>query len=232
MRTVVFDLDGTLADTSGDLIAAANACFRDLGHPDMLDPATDAATALRGGRAMLTLGFGRLGIPEADLAAHVDPQYQPLLVHYAQALAVHTTLYPGALAAVEALRGQDFATVICTNKPEALAEALMQALGVRDRFDSLIGADTLPTRKPDVAPFHAAIDRAGGHRDRAIMIGDTVTDHDTARAAGVPSVLVSFGPAGKLALDDLNPDAFLDHFDDLPALAEALLPAAGAGQGS
>ena len=104
MRTVVFDLDGTLADTSGDLIAAANACFRDLGHPDMLDPATDAATALRGGRAMLTLGFGRLGIPEADLAAHVDPQYQPLLVHYGQALAVHTTLYPGALAAVEAQR--------------------------------------------------------------------------------------------------------------------------------
>ena len=60
-KTVIFDLDGTLADTSGDLIAAANTCFRDMGAGDVLDAKTDAGTALRGGRAMLTLGMDRLG---------------------------------------------------------------------------------------------------------------------------------------------------------------------------
>lgn len=223
-RTVIFDLDGTLADTSGDLIAAANACFRALGHGDLLTVEADAGTALRGGRAMLTLGFRRLGVGESDLPGHVDPQYQPLLGHYAEALDVHTRFYPGALDAVAQLREDGFAVAICTNKPEGLAESLMQRLGARDLFGALIGADTLPTRKPDVAPFHAAVDRAGGARDRAIMIGDTITDHSTARAAGAPSVLVTFGPDGTAPIADLNPDAWLDHFDHLPDLAQRFLP--------
>ena len=76
MTTIVFDLDGTLADTSGDLLAAANACFRDLGHGDVLLP-SDAGTALRGGRAMLRLGMGRIG--RAGDEAEIDRQYPRLL---------------------------------------------------------------------------------------------------------------------------------------------------------
>jgi phosphoglycolate phosphatase len=222
-RTVIFDLDGTLADTSGDLIAAANACFMALGHGEVLNVAQDAGTALRGGRAMLTLGFRRLGIAEAALPAHVDPQYPALLEHYAGALDHHTRFYPGALEAVEALRGKGFAVAICTNKPEGLADSLMRSMGARDMFGALIGADTLSTRKPDPAPFFAAIDQSGGARNRAMMIGDTITDHSTARAAGAASVLVTFGPDGTAAIADLVPDAWLDHFDDLPDLAERML---------
>ena len=219
MRTVIFDLDGTLADTSGDLIAAANACFRDLGLGDLLDPATDAATALRGGRAMLTLGFGRV---EGFGADEIDRQYPRLLEAYGQDVASRTTLYPGAMAAVEALRAAGYAVGIATNKPEHLAERLMTALGVRDSFASLVGADTLSVKKPDPEHHFEAVRRAGGDPRRSLLVGDTETDRMTSRNAGVPSVLVRFGPGGD-AVDALAPEAVIDHFDELPGVVARLL---------
>ncbi|MBK1637056.1 HAD-IA family hydrolase [Rhodovulum adriaticum] len=221
MRTVIFDLDGTLADTSRDLIGAANACFAGLGHGMPLDPVTDAATAFQGGRAMLRLGFGRLDHPAVEDA--VTEQFPIFLDHYARDIDRHTRLYPGAVAAVDRLRDAGYAVGICTNKPEGLAETLMRRLGVRDRFDSLIGADTLPVRKPDPAPYRAAVEQAGGAVDRSVLIGDTVTDRDTARAAGVPCVLVGFGPAAA-AMPDLAPAALLSHYDDLFDLVGRLIP--------
>ena len=215
MRTVIFDLDGTLADTSADLIAAANACFRDLGLGDVLDPAADALTAFHGGRAMLRLGFARLGTGGEE---EVDREYPRLLAHYEAGIDRETRLYPGALDAVEALRGAGYVTGICTNKPERLAEILLARLGVRDRFASLVGADTLPVRKPDPAPYIASVARAGGSVARSMLIGDTDTDRKTAAAAGVPVALVTFGPEGR-GVARLAPEALLDHFDDLPDLA-------------
>ncbi len=219
MRTVVFDLDGTLADTSRDLIAAANACFAGLGLGAPLDPLADAVTAFQGGRAMLRLGFARAGTGDA---AAVEAQYPLLLGHYADHIDTHTRLYPGAAEAVAALRAAGFATAICTNKPELLAEALLARLGVRDLFGSLVGADTLPVRKPDPAPFRLSVERAGGNPGRALLLGDTETDRDTALAAGVPCALVTFGPEGR-GVARLSPQALLDSYADLPGLAERLL---------
>lgn len=220
MKTVIFDLDGTLADTSGDLIAAANVCFRDMGAGDLLDSSQDQATALRGGRAMLRLGMSRLG--RADDEAAIDRYYPVLLEAYRADIDRHTILYPGAMAAVEALKAQGIGVGICTNKPEGLAETLMTRLGVRDAFASLIGADTLPVRKPDPEPLFEAARRAGGHPDKCILIGDSDTDRNTARAAGVPSVLVTFGPAGG-DMAALEPEALLHDYSELPHLAARLL---------
>ncbi|MCI5111842.1 MAG: HAD-IA family hydrolase [Marivita sp.] len=219
MRTVIFDLDGTLADTSGDLIAAANHCFDLMGFATRLDPKGDAGTALRGGRAMLTLGLEREGQMSAEL---IDRYYPVLLSAYGDAIDTHTVLYPGAMEAVEALKSNGVRVGICTNKPEALAQTLMTRLGVRDAFASLIGADTLPTRKPDAAPYVAAVEQAGGVVAQSCLIGDTVTDRDTARAAKVPCVLVGFGPSGEDMLA-LEPDAIIQHFDELPDVALRLL---------
>ena len=219
MRCVIFDLDGTLADTSGDLIAAANACFADMGIAARLDPQLDAAIALRGGRRMLTEGLRREGTLDP---ATVDAWYPRLLTAYADALAVHTVLYPGAVAAVEQLRQSGHAVGICTNKPAALAESLMRSLGVRDLFGSLIGADTLPVRKPDPAPYWAAVDGAGGTRAQSLLVGDSDTDRNTAAAAGVPSVLVTF-PPGDADIAALAPEATIDHFDDLPGTVARLI---------
>lgn len=219
MRTVVFDLDGTLADTSGDLLAAANACFDRLGHGAVLTRA-DTLVAFQGGRAMLRAGFDRLGLPWTE--ASIDAQYPVLLSHYADAIDLHTKLYPGAVAAVQRLRGAGYATAICTNKPESLAETLLVRLGIRGLFGAMIGADTLATRKPDAAPYQAAVERAGGILARSMLIGDTETDRLTGRAAGVPVALVTFGPEGA-GVARWAPEALLHHFDDLDGVVNRLI---------
>ncbi|NRB03237.1 MAG: HAD-IA family hydrolase [Rhodobacteraceae bacterium] len=218
MRTVIFDLDGTLADTSGDLLAAANVCFRDMGLGDVLGPG-DESVALGGGRRMLETGLKRCDRYDP---AVVDAYYAKLLEAYDAAIDVHSFMFDGAMEAVEALKADGFAVGICTNKPEALARKLFTSLGVLDAFGSLVGADTLPVRKPDPAPFFEAVDRVSGDRARSLLVGDSDTDRNTAANAGVPSVLVTFGPSG----DDmaaLSPDALLDDFADLHALAARLL---------
>lgn len=215
--TVIFDLDGTLADTSGDLLAAANSCLRDLGLGDLLGPG-DAGVALRGGRAMLALGLARARGFGPD---EVERQHPRLLRRYEEAICERTTLYPGAAEAVERLRARGHRTGICTNKPERLADLLLRRLGARALFDSLVGADTLPVRKPDPRAFRAAAIRAGGEPSRACMVGDSDTDHMTARAAGVPSILVAFGPSGE-DMAALGPDALLESYEDLPGVVEAL----------
>lgn len=219
MRTVIFDLDGTLADTSGDLLAAANACFRQMGHGDVLMPGQDAGIALRGGKMMLRRGLERLGRFDPDV---VEQYYPVLLEAYSEAIDLHTFLYPGAMDAVEALKLQGYGVGICTNKPQALAELLLKNLGIRDAFASMIGADTLSVRKPDPEPLRVAARQAGGDPAHCVLIGDSDTDRNTARAAGVPSVLVTFGPSGA-DMAALEPEALLDDFADLPGLVPQLI---------
>lgn len=219
MRTVVFDLDGTLADTSKDLIAAANSCFRDLGLGDLLDPQIDAGIALRGGRMMLRTGFERSGTHGED---EVDRQYPRLIEAYAANLDTHTVLYPGAMDAVRQLKADGYSVAICTNKPIAQADELMRRLGVHDDFDAILGADSLPVKKPDPQHLIATAKRAGGDPERMLLVGDSDTDRNTAANAGVPCILVTFGPSG----DDmaaLRPEALLDDYAKLPEMVRDLI---------
>jgi phosphoglycolate phosphatase len=170
---------------------------------------------------MLELGARRLAL--ADPEALVAPGYPLLLDAYGEAIDVHTRLYPGAVAAVERLRADGAAVGICTNKPEGLAICLLDRLGISGLFDAVVGADTLPVRKPDPAPYRETVARAGGDTTRSLLIGDTETDQKTAAAAGVPCILVGFGPEGD-GVSRLNPAAMLRHYDDLDAVVAMLLP--------
>ena len=219
MRTVIFDLDGTLADTSIDLLAAANHCFRVMGLGDMLSHPDDAKIALRGGKRMLTEGLTRAG---QFKEATVEEYYRVLLEAYREGIDTHTVMYPGAMDAVEALKTAGYGVGICTNKPEGLAELLMQRLGVRDAFAALVGADTLSVRKPDPAPLFEAARRSGGAPEHCVLIGDSDTDRNTSANAGVPSVLVTFGPAGP-DMAALNPEALLHDYADLPEIVAGLI---------
>ncbi len=215
MKTVIFDLDGTLADTSADLIAAANAAFRMGGLDVALDAQADALTAFHGGRAMLRLGFSRLagGWDEGD----IDRLYPMLLEYYGNNINHHTRLYDGVVEMLDALAAAGMALGICTNKPEALAETLVRELGIRDYFGALLGADSIAVKKPDPEHLLETVRRLGGDTRNAVLVGDTVTDREAGRAAGVPVVLVTFGPAGS-EVARLEPEALLDHYRDLPGV--------------
>lgn len=216
--TVVFDLDGTLADTAADLVAAANGCFVSRGLGALLDPVADARIAFHGGRAMLRAGYARAPADTIIPPGAEDEDFLRLLDFYAEDIARHTRLYDGAGEALEALRGAGLILSVCTNKPEHLAEKLLQALGIRDHFAALVGADTLPVRKPDPVAYRAAVERAGGHVARSFLVGDTETDLRTARAAGVKVALIGFGPEGP-GISRLGPDWLLEDFYGLPDLA-------------
>ncbi|MFQ5439460.1 MAG: HAD-IA family hydrolase [Paracoccaceae bacterium] len=212
MDTVVFDLDGTLADTSGDLIAAANACFRNAGAGDVLDMARDRMAAFHGGRVMLRLGLSRL---KADWnEADVDRLFPGLLAYYGRNIDRFTRLYDGVEDALDRLKSEGVALGVCTNKPVALAESLLRRLGISGHFGAVLGADSLSVRKPDPEHLLQTILRVGGEPDRAVLVGDTLNDRDTARAANVPCILVTFGPQGR-RVERMKPEGLLHCFGDL-----------------
>jgi phosphoglycolate phosphatase len=222
MRVAIFDLDGTLADTSADLVAGANAALAEAGHGAPLDPLLDQRIAFAGGRAMLRAGLERRGLTDE---AEVERLFPRLLHFYEAGLAVHTSLYDGAEAALERLAADGWRLGVCTNKPERLALLLIGELGLTRHFAALLGADSLPVRKPDPRHLLETIARAGGTPERAVLVGDTANDREAARAAGVPCVLVGFGPEAAAAAA-LEPEALIAHYDELADVLERLVPAA------
>ncbi|MFO7856743.1 MAG: HAD-IA family hydrolase [Paracoccaceae bacterium] len=224
MRGAVFDLDGTLADTSADLIAGANAALAEVGARGRLDLQADAGLSGRGGRAMLRTGFARSGLAEAEIEAAVEAALAPFFAAYESRIADASVLFPGVEAALDAIEGAGWRLAVCTNKPERLARILLAELRLLDRFGAVVGADTLPVRKPDPRPFVHAAKGAGALAARSVMIGDTATDRETARAAGAPAVLMDLG----VSADDvhaLGAERVLRGYAELPAALEALIAA-------
>ena len=212
-RIVGFDLDGTLLDTSKDLGAAVNHALSLIGRPPVPD---EAVSGLIGGgsRLMLRRALAQTG---GDEGLDVEALYAPLLAFYEDNIAVHTALYPGGAAMLDALDDAGVAIAMVTNKPQPLAEKLLGELGLMQRFACVIGGGGGFPLKPAPDALHAMVERAGG--GAAAYVGDTTFDTGAARAAGLPCVAVSFG-FNDLPVHDLGADAVIDHFDALiPALS-------------
>ena len=220
--TVIFDLDGTLADTSGDLISAANSVLSDCGYGHPLDMGRDRLTAFLGGKALLRAGLERINGARPD-EEFVGRTYPAFLGVYEDEIDRHTKLYAGVGGTLERMRGNGWRLGVCTNKPERLARILLSRLGVLGSFDSLVGADTLRVRKPDPEPLLHSIAATGGEPGRSVFVGDTEMDLKTARAASVPIILVSFGPEDS-GVARYGPDAMLETFEHLPEVAAGLVP--------
>jgi phosphoglycolate phosphatase len=212
-RTVGFDLDGTLLDTSGDLAAAVNHALAGMGRAplpvDQIRPMIGG-----GGRHMLAQALVATGGYDP---ATLEPAYQRLIAFYADHIAVATRPYPGLEDALDKLAARGVSLAVVTNKQERLARAVLAELGLLDRFATVIGGDTLGPGRGKPAPdlIHLMLERCGGP---AVFVGDSRYDMEAARAAGVPTVLCTFGYRQE-PVETLDADAVIDAYAELlPAL--------------
>jgi phosphoglycolate phosphatase len=217
--TIVYDLDGTLADTAEDLVATLNwllAC-------DGLKPVKveDAGSLVgAGARALIKNGFAASG--KSPDPARLETLFADYLEYYNAHIVERTRLYPGVDEALASLARAGFLQAVCTNKIESSAKLLIERLGVAARFAFICGQDTFGLGKPDPMPLLKTIAASGGASDRAIMVGDSITDIRTARAAGLPVIAVDFGYSDA-PVAELGPDRVISHFDQLAGACAELL---------
>jgi phosphoglycolate phosphatase len=218
MPLLVFDLDGTLADTAGDLVNALNVVLAAENLPTV-DLATGRPFVGGGAKALIRRGLAAAGVTESE--ARLDAMVDLFLAHYEAHIADETFLFDGLVAALDQFESAGFAFAVCTNKVEHPAVLLLNELGVADRFKAICGKDTFPVSKPDGRALIETIARAGGDPRRAVMIGDSKTDIDTARNAAVPVVGVTFGYTDQ-PIETYAPDRVIAHYDELWEAIEAL----------
>ena len=199
---LVFDLDGTLIDTAPDLIDTLNLI---LAREKLPAVPFEAARNMIGGGARMLIERGLAADGRACGRDEVDRLYRDFVAHYGEHIADRSRPFPGLEAALDALAAAGWRFAVCTNKLESLSLRLLDQLGLSKRFAAICGQDTFGVQKPHPDILLHTIRRAGGARDRAIMVGDSVNDVDVARAAGIPVIAVSFGytdvPAAKLGAD-------------------------------
>jgi len=211
-QAVLFDLDGTLADTAPDLTAALNHSLAQLGRTTVPEESVRHMVG-HGARALLQKGLSATGEMTEEL---VEQGFPIFLDYYGQHICEGSTKFPGLDRALDELSAMGVRLAVCTNKLEWLSRRFLDAIGWGTRFEALVGGDTVGVRKPDPAPLLEAIARGGG--GRAAFVGDSITDTTTGKNANIPTVAVSFGFSDRPA-DQLGADRLIDHFDELiPAL--------------
>ncbi|MDJ0614846.1 MAG: HAD-IA family hydrolase, partial [Rhizobiaceae bacterium] len=196
---IIFDLDGTLAHTAPDLIGTLNR----ITAPHDLKPAKMADVGQivgHGAKAMIARAFELENKPLNE-RLH-DELFEAFLEDYFQNLANETHLFDGVTDAMDGLSEKGFEFAVCTNKKHSMAVPLLEQLGVSDRFRAVTGGDSFEFRKPDARHLEETAKLAGHEINKAIMIGDSETDINAAKNAGIPSVAVTFGytniPASEL----------------------------------
>jgi phosphoglycolate phosphatase len=216
--TLVFDLDGTLAQTAPDIMGTLNHLLAREGLAPL--PLSKAGMLVgAGARALLQRGFQVAGQPLSE--PKLDALFADFLIHYFDHVADHSYMFEGAVPALETLAAKGHRLAVCTNKPERHAVKLLEILQVQPFFAAITGRDTFDFCKPDPRHLFETIRLAGGDAGRAIMIGDSRTDIDTARAAGLPVIGVPFGYSD-VPMIDLSPDRLIHHFDALIEAVESL----------
>ncbi len=191
IKTVLFDLDGTLADTAPDLAFALNEVLREQGRP-ALPFDTIRPVVSHGGMALIRLGFGM----EPDAPGFEDLR-QRLLEIYRDNIARETRLFDGMSELLDAIEAQGRNWGVVTNKPSWLTEPLLAQLGVQQRAACIVSGDTLAERKPHPAPLLHACELTGSAAPECVYVGDAQRDIEAGSQAGMHTLVALFGYIGE-----------------------------------
>lgn len=211
--TAVFDLDGTLIDTAPDLLDSLNHCLLGEGM-DPVQPIGLRHLVGFGGRVMIERAFAEQEKPLSQ--DDLERLLRIFLDHYGANIPGRSRPFPGAVDAMERLADAGYLLAVCTNKFETLSVSLLTALGLAPRLSAICGSDSFAFRKPDPRHLLCTIERAGGDPLRSVMIGDSRTDIDTAKAAGIPVIAVDFGYTDQ-PVQVFEPTTVISHYDQLTA---------------
>ncbi len=216
--TLVFDLDGTIVHSAPDIANAANHVLEPLGKEPL--SVEEAQSMIGNGMAkLLERGFAARDIlvSEDEFQRH----FELFRDFYIENCSVDTIAYPGAVEMLEKVRADGYLTAICTNKLETITKLIMDQLDLNRLFDGIVGAEPPRASKPKADPVYLAIERAGGSRDNAIMIGDSPADIGAGKAANLPTIAVSYGYTN-VPPAELGADVLIDLLSQVPGAVRVI----------
>jgi phosphoglycolate phosphatase len=206
---VIWDLDGTLVETSRDIATAVNLLLAERDLPPMSVAAISAHIG-QGARVQVTGCLRESGVMELN-APEVERAYESFRDHYRAHLLDTTVPYPGVPELLKRLHTAGVAMGVVTCKPEELSRRLIDGLGLSSFFRAVFGGDTLPEQKPDPAPLLRMKKRLAANNGRCVMAGDMIYDIEAARAAGIPCVAVAWGFTSRERLISARPDMLAEN---------------------
>ena len=210
---VVFDLDGTLVDSSVDIANAVNALILELGGTPL--PLADIVGMVGDGARVLVRRALKAAVLDPEKPKRPGEMLERFLAHYDPHLLDHTVPYPGMVDTLNWIAGR-LPMAVLTNKPSRATELMLAGLGLRSHFRDVIGGDTAFGRKPDPAGLTHLATAAGVAPARVLMVGDSPVDLATARNAGTQVCLARYGFGYKSAAEDFRGDElFIDSPADL-----------------
>ena len=218
LKAVVFDLDGTLVDTLPDLHAAVASL---LGERGLAVPSAATVRLMIGDGARKlverSLEWSAGAIDEADLEA----AHERFLAIYNAAPCRESRVFANAEAALDQLRTAGLALGVCTNKPQRPTDAILETLGLRQRFRAVIGGDAVARRKPHPDHLEAVLGRLEAVPATTVMVGDSRNDLMAARGCGMRCILVDFGYSAE-PVETLGADRVIGDFADLAGALASL----------
>jgi len=221
---LLFDLDGTLVDSRADLAASVNLMLRELGRERLPDEAIIGFVG-EGARLLVERSLRASHGLSAETALEDEETSTALAIfmhHYRDHLMDRTALYPGVREALDRLEA--IPKAIITNKPYQFSVAILEALGLSDRFPVVIGGDSLPERKPSPLMLLEGAHRCGATPAQTLMIGDSRIDIAAGRNAGMATCGFVGGFRGRDELLAAGADLLFERFEELPGLLGADSP--------
>ncbi len=215
IKLLIFDLDGTLIDSRQDLVNSVNAALHSLGRTEL--PSDEIAAMVGDGAPALV----RRALGDTADEALLQRGLELFLSYYREHKLDYTHLYPGIPEALEMLQranGTCRVMSVLTNKPVNPSRAIIEALGLREKFVSIYGGNSFATKKPDPLGINTILAETRVQPDEAIMIGDSAVDILTGRAAGTWTCGVTYGFAPHTLLETPG-----DVLVDTPAELAAML---------